>query len=211
VGCGNGQMMYWAKKRGFSPYGVEVNRRTADWAVQNGFTVYNGFLENAPFEKHSFDLVFLGEIIEHVNDPRMFVRAVAGFLKPDGYVAVTTPNLDCLWSKMTFQLYRLFGIPWSSVTPPYHLFQFGPRNLDDLLMQEGFAMEREWFFHIPPLRYELGMLHLLKRYKESRRFGDFLFMAFSYAVYAIVWAFFRIAHPFMKKDFQMVKVYGLHH
>jgi 2-polyprenyl-3-methyl-5-hydroxy-6-metoxy-1,4-benzoquinol methylase len=207
VGCGNGQMLYWAKRRGFSGAGVEVNKRTADWAVKNGFTVHNGFLENAPYEKHSFDVAFLGEIIEHVNDPRNFIRDAASFLRPGGHVAITTPNIDCAWSKTTFKMHEWFGIPWSSVTPPYHLFQFNPENLDRLMREEGFTLEKEWFLHIPPLRYELGMLHVLKRYKKSRKFSDLLFMAFAYATYVPLYAFFRAAHPFMKKDFQMVKVY----
>ncbi len=40
VGCGNGQSVYWAKKRGFDAEGVEVNERTAEYAQSQGLKVY---------------------------------------------------------------------------------------------------------------------------------------------------------------------------
>mgnify|MGYP001559837226 CR=1 FL=1 len=207
VGCGNGQSLYWAKKRGFEPYGVELNKRTADSAKANGLEVYNGFLENAPYPKNSFDFVFLGEIIEHVNNPRNLIKQCSEFLKPSGVIVITTPNIDCAWSKTTFQLYKLFKIPWSSVTPPYHLFQFSPKNLDDFLKQEDFEFVEGKFLRIPPLMYELGMLHLLKRYKQSKKIKDLIFAYFSFGIYTAIHTMFKILHPLMNKDFEMIRMY----
>jgi 2-polyprenyl-3-methyl-5-hydroxy-6-metoxy-1,4-benzoquinol methylase len=207
VGCGNGQMLYWARERGMHGVGVELNKRTADRAKEYGFEVYNGFLEDAPYPKEHFDTVFLGEIIEHVNNPREFIGQCSSFLQEGGLIGITTPNIDCPWSKATFWLWKNFKIPWSSVTPPYHLFQFNPSNLDLLMEQLGFACVKEEFLRIPPLKYELGMLHLLKRYKKTRKAKDFFFMIFSYGVYVILHTFFRLTHSMHKKDFQMVKIY----
>jgi len=207
VGCGNGQMLYWAKERGLKGAGVELNKRTADRAKEYGFEVYNGFLKDAPFQKNSFDFVFLGEIIEHVNEPRELIKESAKFLKTNGLIGITTPNIDCAWSKTTFWFYKKFGIPWSSVTPPYHLFQFSPTNLDRLMKEEGFKFLEGDFVRIPPLKYELGMLHLLKRYKETKKIWDLIFMFFSFGVYIVIHTVFKILHPFLKKDFQMVRIY----
>lgn len=207
VGCGNGQMLYWAQKRGIQGKGVEINKRTADRAKEYGFEVWNGFLETAPFAKKSFDYVFLGEIIEHVNDPKACITQCSHFLKDNGLIGITTPNIDCPWSKTNFVLYKMFGIPWSSVTPPYHLFQFNSDNLDQLMDSVGYSCIASNFFRIPPLKYELGMLHLLKRYKTNRTFKNLLFMIFAYTLYTINHLIFRILHYVFKKDFQMVKVY----
>lgn len=207
VGCGNGQMIYWAEKRGFEGEGVEINKRTADRAKEYGFRVWNGFLETAPFEKESFDFIFLGEIIEHVNDPKNFIDDCSSYLNKGGHIGITTPNIDCPWSKTNLLLYKIFGIPWSSVTPPYHLFQFNPVNLDLLMRERGFDFVSGTFFHIPPLKYELGMLHLLKRYKKSGKIADFIFMIFSYFIYIIDYFIFRFLHFIFEKDFQMVRIY----
>lgn len=207
VGCGNGQFMYWAEKRGFPSYGVEVNERTADSAKSQGLNVYTGFLEDAPLSPNSFDAIFLGELIEHVTNPRELVRTCNKLLTPQGLLAVTTPNIDCLWSRTTLKLYKIFGIPWSSVTPPYHLFQFSPKNLDTVVLSEGFNLKSSKYLRIPPLKYELGMLHLLKRYKKSRSIKDLFFMGFSYSIYTVLHTIFVLLHPFLRRDFQMVKIY----
>lgn len=207
VGCGNGQFVYWANSRGFQAEGVEVNERTAEYAQLQGLKVFNGFLENAPLEHGSFDIVFLGELIEHVTNPRDMIHRCKALLKSDGLLVITTPNIDCLWSRSTLRLFHLFKIPWSSVTPPYHLHQFNSTNLDLLVTSEGFRWEHEWYLRIPPLKYELGMLHLLKRYKKTRKVYDFIFMCFAYCIYVVVHTFFVLGHPIMKKDFQMIKVY----
>ena len=207
VGSGNGQMMYWAKNRGIRSKGVELNLRTVERAREYGFDVYNGFLDKAPFDKNSFDYIFLGEIIEHVVDPRSFIKDCSHFLKVGGLLGVTTPNIDCPWSKTTFLYYKLFKIPWSSVTPPYHLNQFDSDNLDLLMKQEGFDVSVTKFLRIPPLKYELGMLHLIKRYKNSKKITDLIFALFSFGLYTVTHLFFKILHPIWNKDFQMVKVY----
>lgn len=210
VGCGNGQFIYWANKRGFRAEGVEVNERTAQYAQKQGLKVFNGFLENAQLEEGSFDIIFLGELIEHVTDPRDMVRRCYSLLAHEGVLVVTTPNIDCLWSRTTLKFFYVFGIPWSSVTPPYHLHQFNSTNIDLLIKKEGFAWENEWYLRIPPLRYELGMLHLLKQYKRTRKIKDFLFMVFSYSLYTLTHTIFLLTHLLMKKDFQMVKAYRKH-
>ena len=207
VGCGNGQMLYWAEKRGIKGKGIEINKRTADRAKEYGFDVWNGFLETAPFERESFDFIFLGEIIEHVNNPREFVDKCSSFLKRGGLIGITTPNIDCPWSKTNLWLYKIFGIPWSSVTPPYHLFQFNPNNLDILMKESGFDLIASKFLRIPPLKYELGMLHLLKRYKKTKKLKDLFFAIFSYGIYTINHLIFRMLHFVFDKDFQMVRVY----
>ena len=196
VGCSNGKLMYWAKKAGFSPKGVEINKRTADMAKANGFDVHQGFIETCPFKKGSFDAVYMGDVIEHVNSPRDFVRACTSFLKPDGIMAISTPNMDCLWSKLGLWLYRTFKIPWACVTPPHHLFQFSYENLSTLLAESGFKPIASTYDGPNKLKYELGSLHLYGEWKKKRTLGSLLFMVFSYAMYSIIFGLVTILKPF---------------
>ena len=207
VGTGGGQFVFWANKRGFRASGVELNDGLAESAKAQGLDVFNGTLAEAPERMRDYGAIFLGEVIEHVPDPRAFAGECKARLAPGGKLVITTPNLDCLWSKSTFMFYQWFGIPWSSCTPPWHLYQFSSANLDRLLAGQGFKIETEWYLPQPRLKYELGSLHLLKRYKQSRSFKDLAFLLFAFSLYIPWWTFVRLCAPLQRKNFQMVKVY----
>jgi SAM-dependent methyltransferase len=49
-------------------------------------------LEAMPLRPGVFDLVVSFQVIEHLSDPRRFLDALAGHLKPTGIALVTTPN-----------------------------------------------------------------------------------------------------------------------
>jgi 2-polyprenyl-3-methyl-5-hydroxy-6-metoxy-1,4-benzoquinol methylase len=207
VGCSSGQFLYFAREKGFSGVGIEINKRTADIARSNGFEIHNGFLDTAPFPKNSFDIIYLGDVIEHVNDPQKFVETSLSFLKHDGIVVVSTPNTDCFWSRSTLWLYKKFSIPWAVVTPPHHLSQFSYNNLNFLLKNFAFVHEHAIFTNPSSLKYELGSLHLYGRWKRNRNLENFLFMLFSFTIYSLVYLLNSLMSPFFKRDFQMVIFY----
>ena len=57
----------------------------------------------------SADLVCAVEVIEHLENPRAFVRELVRLAKPGGFVIVTTPNQLSLLSKLTFILKNQFN------------------------------------------------------------------------------------------------------
>lgn len=204
VGCSNGEFLYHAGKAGFDVCGVELNPRTADIARANGLNVKSGTLGGAHFSDGEFDVVFLGDIIEHVPDPRAFLKESARILANDGVLVIVTPNLDSRWARLGRALYRLFGIPWSSLTPPHHLFQFSIRNLEMLLEEAHFGVKERWFHRPPTLKYELGSLHLWGRVKREKTPEAFLFMLFAFTAYTVLYALDVALPPFSKQDFGMV-------
>lgn len=208
VGSSSGQFMYWARERDFDPKGVEINKRTADIAQSNGLDVYEGVLEDAPFERGNFDAVFIGDVIEHVNDPRSLIKASEEMLKPDGLLIISTPNVDCFWSRSTLILYKLFKIPWTSATPPHHLSQFSVNNLNMLMKEAGFSLIKPIFSKPPSLKYELGSLHLYKKWKATRRISDLLYMVMSFGIYSIMYYLNALLGLFLRKDFRMIMFYA---
>jgi 2-polyprenyl-3-methyl-5-hydroxy-6-metoxy-1,4-benzoquinol methylase len=207
VGCSNGEFLFQAKKNGFESYGVELNRRTADIANSNGLNVFNGLLSDAKFEDNFFDVIFMGDLIEHVLSPDDLLLECKRILKKNGLLIISTPNLDCLWARTTLLLYKLFRIPWSSVTPPFHTFQFSEKNLNTLLDKRGFQNISTWFYKPPRLLYEIGSLHLVKRYKRDKKILTLFYMLFSFSLYVILY-FLVVSTRFLRRtDFSMVSVY----
>ncbi|MFZ2072143.1 MAG: class I SAM-dependent methyltransferase [Minisyncoccia bacterium] len=207
IGCSSGQFMYWARERGFKCSGIEINKRTADLALQNNFEVFQGFLGECLYPKKSFDIVYLGDVIEHVNDPSTVVREAISFLKDDGIIVFSTPNMDCFWSKITLILFKLFGIPWAAATPPHHLFQFNFNNLGKLVAEYNFKSIYSIFTRPSSLKYELGSLHLYKYFKNNKNISSFIFMVTSFAIYIFTYYLNIFFSVFNKKDFQMVVFY----
>ncbi len=207
VGCSSGEFMHYADIEGFTTYGVELNRRTAEVAKAHGLNVFNGYLHDAKYEPEFFDVIFLGDVIEHVPSPRTLIEECSRILKKGGVMIISTPNLDCWWSASTYKLFKVFNIPWSSVTPPYHLFQFSFGNLYRLMREYKYSITESFFLRPPRLIYELGSLHLLKQYKETKSMRDFFFMIFSFAIYTVYYAIDLLLLFLKQKDFSMVVVY----
>jgi len=119
VGCGAGNLWSYLRSRFDKYVGVDVVR-------------YDGLPEQAEF--HSIDLdtgrvplpdaagdvVVAVETIEHLENPRAFVRELTRLARPGGWVVVTTPNQLSLLSKMTLVLKNEFNA-FQSGSYPAHL------------------------------------------------------------------------------------------
>ncbi|MEK9131685.1 MAG: class I SAM-dependent methyltransferase [Patescibacteria group bacterium] len=211
VGCSSGEFLYWAQKAGFDVSGVELNPRTATIAKQNGLAVTVGTIESLPISAGTFDIIFLGDVIEHVPNPRKLIADCKRLLNPSGILIISTPNLDCLWGRITLSLYRWFRIPPSTLTPPFHLFQFSKGNLDQLLSRSGFFHTKAFFLSPPKLVYELGMLHLRKRFKQRKSAVNLGYMIFAYCLYTVAYGLNKVLQPLLTSNFAMVVFYQKKH
>jgi 2-polyprenyl-3-methyl-5-hydroxy-6-metoxy-1,4-benzoquinol methylase len=108
IGCGTGELWKVAGKL-FSRYiGIDLVR-------------YDGFPNSERFvscnlEDYSIslpsevaDTVVALETIEHLDNPRAFMRELVRLVKPGGWIVVTTPNQLSILSKMTLVLKNQFN------------------------------------------------------------------------------------------------------
>lgn len=193
VGCSYGVFLRVARERGFEAQGVELSADTAALARKQGFEVFVGSLFDAGFPDASFDVVHAGDVIEHLADPRSFVREIRRILAPGGLVVVATPNHAAFFPRATLALERALGVPWSHSTPPQHLHQFSTASLARLLGANGFEMLDAYHTGVV-LGYELratGSFSQVKRALRARRPQDALRPGISAALatlsYPLVW------------------------
>ncbi len=132
VGCAAGYFLSVAKEKGWECAGVEPSRPIAETARRNlpGVEIFTGLLEDAPFEKESFDLVTLWDVVEHTPDPVSFLRAASAMVKPGGILVLETQNVDSLFA-------RVLGRKWQHFKHAEHLFHFSPYTLRRLLEGEA--------------------------------------------------------------------------
>lgn len=208
IGCSSGRLLWLAKQNGWSVYGVELNKDTAQIAQDNGIEVFIGELAAANYPPSSFDAIHAGDVIEHVQDPAELLSRVSAFLQPDGVIVLVTPNHDAVFPVLTYWLSRLFKMPWSHPTPPYHLNQFSEKSLDKLLQKLNLkAIDKQ--YRGCELRYELGETHVLRSFRQALRerrlvlaAGRLLFAVFTAGAYAVVYGIDRCC-VWKKRDFEM--------
>ncbi len=92
VGCGLGT--YVEKFRGFSEdvHGVDVDEERVAVASASLPNIQVAFGEDLPFPDARFDVVFLNEVIEHVEDDRRTIAEAVRVLRPGGHVVIYAPN-----------------------------------------------------------------------------------------------------------------------
>ena len=139
VGCFDGKLLsVIASETDWHTCGLEPNAKAVALSQAAGHQVWQGFAEDCAYvipDGMSFDIIHLGQTIEHLGDPLMVVRRLRGLLKPGGLMVLSTPNLD---SKQI----DLFGPTWSHWHPPYHRFLFSRKSLGRLAELAEFDMIR---------------------------------------------------------------------
>jgi SAM-dependent methyltransferase len=95
-------------------------------------------------EPESLDVVFGGEVIEHIVDDRRFVEQIHGVLRPGGVLALTTPNLFFLVNRLVMPFGRM---PYFAYEP-YHYHFYSRRSLGDLVAGCGFRVRRVTSSHV---------------------------------------------------------------
>ena len=94
VGPGWGVFMAAAEFNGFNVTGLEVYERSATWIRENlNLKVIMG---QAPDDLPDdlFDVVASFEVIEHCQDPNLFLAGIAARVAPGGVLALSTPFID---------------------------------------------------------------------------------------------------------------------
>ncbi len=135
VGCGGGRFLRAMRLRGWEVRGVEFDAGAVESCRADGLEVFHGDLAAARFPDASFDVVTARHLVEHLPDPRGFVREVHRILRPGGLMALRTPNSRALGR-------RWFGAHWFANDVPRHLVLFSPENLVRLAGEAGFEPVR---------------------------------------------------------------------
>lgn len=128
------------RKEGANCYGVDINPRQMEGVRVLQTDLNEGF----PKFDIKFDVVFAGEVIEHLLDDVKFIRNCKEVLKPGGILILTTPNL--VFGVNRFRM--LFGkMPLFSFAP-YHYRIYNAEVLKNSLKEAGMKTVRLTSSHV---------------------------------------------------------------
>ena len=133
IGCGLGNFLYVAHQAGFDVQGIDVSesavKHANDALGENRAQV--GLLEDLSLAPESYDIIVLADVIEHVRDPKAFLKHVETLVKPGGIIFMAAPSLDSFTA-------RLMGRYWIEFKLE-HLFYFNRKTLSQLIQSCGFT------------------------------------------------------------------------
>jgi SAM-dependent methyltransferase len=133
LGCWVGFLLAEARARGWKTVGVEPSEFGSTYARDTlGLEVMTADLFAAPLPERAFDVVTMGDVIEHLVAPSEALERIGRLLKPGGVVWLAIPDAGS-------RLARAMGKRWWSVLPT-HVQYFTRGSVSTLLRSSGFEV-----------------------------------------------------------------------
>jgi tetratricopeptide (TPR) repeat protein/SAM-dependent methyltransferase len=133
VGVGKGALAAAAVDHGYQATGIDVHPVYADHVRRLGVEFLVGDAVSYDFQGRQYEIIALGDVIEHVADPRALIRKMVSLLKPDGLIWLSTPNFEGAWTRAL----RERDAMWQEGE---HLQYFCLRSLTRLLSDHGLGI-----------------------------------------------------------------------
>lgn len=131
VGTNIGTFLECAQRSGWECSGIEPNPKALTIANKNELNVESGFFDERWVEHtksvgKKFDVIHMGDVIEHVFEPCEFLKSANKLLSLKGYIVIVTPDIDSYFAKL-FQF-----------KPKEHLVYFNKKSMEIALKKSGF-------------------------------------------------------------------------
>lgn len=133
VGAATGQFLTSAQARGWDVAGIEISDAAAERGRTQGLKIKTGTLSDADFPQHTFDVITLWDVLEHLPDPHDALKRLSALLKPNGLLLLNLPDAGSLYA-------RTSGRFWQLILPPEHIYLYNKKNLELLLTHYGFSV-----------------------------------------------------------------------
>jgi 2-polyprenyl-3-methyl-5-hydroxy-6-metoxy-1,4-benzoquinol methylase len=131
IGCGGGRHLRMLSAAGWRTIGIDFDEQAVAAARRQGFDARTGALASFSFADGQFDRIFMGDVIEHLDDPASLLAECHRILKPKGRLIMITPNIDSYG-------HQAFGQDWRGLEVPRHLQIFSDRALARAARSGGF-------------------------------------------------------------------------
>ncbi len=141
VGCGMGYFLDYARSQGYTVSGIEYAALGAKACREKfGLDVQQASFEAYPLSRERYDVIFMGDVLEHLNQPLEMVKKAQAMLKSGGVLAVEVPSMfNSLVGRIAISVYALLGVRKKMPMPPYHVNEFVSTTLKQMLERAGFS------------------------------------------------------------------------
>lgn len=171
VGCYDGTFTFSLREFADELYGIDINEKALTFAQEKEIRTFKVDVnkERVPFKDNFFDIVFCGELIEHLFRPDHLLDEIWRVLKPKGKLVIATPNLGSYANRLVlllgFQPYLTStGLKYDTgklfskrdVSSFEHLRLFTHKAMKELLELHGFKVEKSFGSGASQMVYSLS-------------------------------------------------------
>lgn len=121
IGAAGGAFLDAAQDFGYEAHGIEPSRYLVEQGKARGLRLVQGTLDRHPFKPHSFDMVTLWDVLEHVVDPKAMLQQIRTLLKPDGVLLINYPDIGTWQARLAGRRF------WWILS--VHLTHFSPKTI----------------------------------------------------------------------------------
>ena len=172
IGCAIGTELSVAKERGWNATGIELADASVKLARQAGLDVRSQELLETRFPDHSFDLITMNHVLEHVAHTPAFMAEVRRILADSGLLFISLPNVHA-WK---FYL-RRGQYAWTFHHD--HFIHFSVTTLSRFLNRYGFQTisisTPRWLDFHDPVESRSNVFQAINRAAENANLGIEIF------------------------------------
>ena len=171
IGAGTGEFLLVAKNDGWKVTGIEPSDKAKGIAIQKGISFANDLESLAD---HSFDIITMWHVLEHVPDLQKQLAELKRLIKPDGTVIIAVPNFNSFDAKH-------YGAFWAAYDVPIHLWHFSKTAIQKLFdthqleLTQVLPMKFDSFYvSLLSEKYMSGKMNFIKAFFigwRSNRYG----------------------------------------
>jgi 2-polyprenyl-3-methyl-5-hydroxy-6-metoxy-1,4-benzoquinol methylase len=133
VGSSVGCVIEAALNRVWEAIGIDVSASAVEFCRKRNLPCRLVHGTSLPFSDASFDVLTAWHVIEHVEDVQTTLAEWYRVLRPDGVLALETPDASSPMVRLRGSSYRKF---WA----PEHTYTFTPATLSEFMRRAGFEI-----------------------------------------------------------------------
>lgn len=151
VGCGSGRILSSIREQdaNISLTGIDISKSQIQLAKkdnkQNDITFIHANGEQLPFKNESFDYVIIMDVLEHVDNPKEFMKEITRVIKKNGklYLFCPAEAQGIYWlSKKIFRRHLLEKTCG-------HIQQYTMKDIDNYVLSQGLKIEQQYYsYHL---------------------------------------------------------------
>lgn len=147
IGCHDGTLLIHINKNN-SVHGIEASDYGVKTCRKKGIRMKQMFIEDTsvlPYKNRFFDLVIMGEVIEHMFDTDHLLEEISRILKPGGKLLITTPNIASFGRRLLLLVGKnpLMELSPNEPQSTGHIRYFTFTIMESLLKKHGFRIVKK--------------------------------------------------------------------